>query len=429
MERRIDARSASAREIFQSLQSLTGKQLLVCPPIQNLLTYANAWKPFLSKEKPIVTKDSSGLYVSPETGAIALPHPFISPSTTETTKDATWQSVQFYWDTYFINKGLLLSGDPAHVDIAKGHIENFQYLFDRLGYIPNASRISIANRTQIPFLAGMIIDVYKTTGDKEWLKEKMEVAKREYGNWMMSDEDIKAKGLSHPSQRISKTSLLIRPVGRDIGKEHYPAAASTGEDDSAQWARRAYDYLPVTLNCALYKYESDFARAADFLGDPLEKAHWEGLTQRRKEEINKTFWNEKKGMYFDAYLNRKTGKWEQDARYYGLTGFMPLWVGLSTTDQAKKMVGQLPKFETPYGLTIAAKDSLPAQGVVRRQLRRMLLGKKYQRYDSAIEDIFSVNNGIIQQFGHLWNILQLMGSCDIGIPKKRKELWKIPLKD
>lgn len=376
-----------SNEVFAQLSSLSGKKLLESKPIKEVVSYASNWQPFLSNISPKVTPDDP-LSIHPETNAFELPFPFISPSTKETTDTAFWGNAQFDWDTYFVNKALTTSKDPKLVEIAKGQVENLIYLLNRLDYIPNASKLSIANRTQIPFLTGMILDVYKETGDKEWLQKAALVAKREYENWMSTDEQLKERGLSRPSHRISKNSLLIRPAGRDILTEHYPAAANTGQDDSAQWARRAFDYSPVGLNCAMYKYESDFARIADILNNPVDKAQWESVAQQRKEQINSAYWNDNEGTYFDEMYDRDSRKWVQDTAYYSLTSFMPLWVGLATSEQADRQTQQLHHFESPYGLMIGSKDNLISHKTIEQfKKNRAFNDPKLRRYKYRMMDL------------------------------------------
>lgn len=383
------AQKKPANEVYKKLDSLSGLDLLQAEPVRHMMDYARNWDPFIANKDPQVTMNTPGIHVSRETGSIALPYPFITPSTRESTNKPQWPDKQFDWDIYFINKGLLATGNPQYVDIAKGHIENFQYLFDRLGFIPNASDISLTNRSQIPFLTGMILDIYKVTGDKEWFAQKITFAKKEYEEWMASQDELRARGSARVSHRIASDSLLVRALSRDIEKEHYTAAAETGEDDSAEWARRAHEYVPVTLNCAMYKYESDFARAADILGDPVDKAFWEQRAQQRKEEINNVLWDEKSGRYANAALDRKSGEWVRDTQYQGLSSFMPLWIGLATGQQADRMMQYLPKFESPNGLTIATKESAPSAKWVRRRVRLALIGKEWHRYQPAVLDVFA----------------------------------------
>lgn len=362
-----------SQEVFAQLAPLHGKKLLAANPVKEVIAYASDWRPFLANTSPKVKPDDL-LHIDPHTNIFELPHPFISPSTKETTDMAFWGNAQFYWDTYFINKALTLSKNPQLIDLAKGQVQNLIYMFNLLDYIPNASKLSIANRTQIPFLTGMILDVYKATGDKEWLKSTIAVAKREYDNWMLTEKELKAKGLSRPSHRISETSLLIRPTGRDILNEHYPAAVNTGMDDSAEWARRPQECVPVSLNCAIAKYENDFARVADILGDSVEKGKWESISQKRREQINALLWDEKEGRYCNAFYDATTKSWKRDTVYHSLTSFMPLWINLASNDQVDKLIKHLPEFTSPYGLMIGAKNNT----ISKKTLERFAKSKSFK---------------------------------------------------
>ncbi len=375
----------SGTQTFQLLENLSGRELLDSQPVQNLLAYTANWDPFITNREPKVNS-ASLVSVDPKTGEIHLPNAFVRVNRTESV-DNQWGNILFYWDTYFINKALLASGKKEYIELAKGHVDNFQYLFDHFGIIPNGSSVKMINRSQTPFLTGMIMDIYHTTGDKKWLAEKMEFAKKEYADvWMYTEEEANKKGINRPSHRISEDSLLLRPSGTDILGDHYSAAASTGFDDSPEWARRAYETSPILLNGALYKYEKEFAVSAKELGNKEEANFWEERAEKRKQEINEKHWDEERGMYFNLQLNRTTGKWEKDTGYSGLITFMPLWLNIASQHQADLVVSNLSKFESQYGLFIAASDSVVDTEKLRRITRTAY--KDYPRYISAMDDIF-----------------------------------------
>ena len=50
------------------------------------------------------------------------------------------------------------------------NIENFIYLIDTYGFIPNGSHKSMLNRSQPPFLSLMVREIYETTKDSQWLE-------------------------------------------------------------------------------------------------------------------------------------------------------------------------------------------------------------------------------------------------------------------
>ncbi|VDN87954.1 unnamed protein product [Brugia pahangi] len=75
-----------------------------------------------------------------------------------------------YWDTYWIIKGLLASG--MH-DTAKHILQNFKYLIEKYGYIPNGGRTYMLQRTQPPFFIPMVYEYHTVTADDEFLLSVM----------------------------------------------------------------------------------------------------------------------------------------------------------------------------------------------------------------------------------------------------------------
>jgi alpha,alpha-trehalase len=67
-------------------------------------------------------------------------------------------------------------------------------------------------------------------------------------------------------------------------------------------------------------------------------------------------WNEEQGFYYDYdYINKK------HSSFLSLAGFVPMWAGLASAEQAARMVNKLAEFKAPFGLTITDKGSLPQQ--------------------------------------------------------------------
>ncbi|MCX7006075.1 MAG: trehalase family glycosidase, partial [Kiritimatiellaeota bacterium] len=106
---------------------------------------------------------------------VGLPHPYTSPCIKEGFQQ------QFYWDTYFINQGLLRIGLAEQ---ARNNVNNLLLLTDQFGIVPSANRRSMANRSQTPFLSQMVRDVYQDKPDAAWLKSAVAVLKKDYSFWM-----------------------------------------------------------------------------------------------------------------------------------------------------------------------------------------------------------------------------------------------------
>lgn len=283
---------------------------------------------------------------------IHIPHSFFTPNHSKF-------SYIFYWDSFFMFRGLLRTKREW---LMKEMVENFIYLLETYGAVPNFNAPAAMGRSQPPFLSSMILDTYNgyyyahkkknrfikvlhgLNSSKAWLKRVTIYAKLEYEKvWIDTD---RLHYHSVPGW------ILNRYGDTDIGYAH-SSEIESGWDFTSRYYSRADDFFPVDLNVYLYKYERDFAKIASILGDETEQKKWGGVAKKRQETINTYMWNEKEGFFYDYdYVHKKRSD------FLSLAGFTPLWAGLATAKQAKKMVKKLPAFETDHALTIDAKESL-----------------------------------------------------------------------
>jgi alpha,alpha-trehalase len=268
---------------------------------------------------------------------IGLPKPYLVPSYREET--GFDYNELYYWDSYFMVQGML---DKEHEELVEGILENLLALFSRLGVIPNASRTYLTGRSQPPFLTSFIFDAYQAFDPgKDWLKAAIELAKQEYQTvWM---------GQKKPNER-----QVHRGLSRyyDINYLHDLAEAESGWDMTPRFDRKALNYLPVDLNALLYKYETDFARAARIFGDRREAARWDDAAEQRKIVMNALMWDKLRGLFYDYnFVKEKRGN------VSSLAAFFPMWAGMVDEKQASVMVKALRRFENKGGL--ATTDALP----------------------------------------------------------------------
>ncbi|PIZ62109.1 alpha,alpha-trehalase [Candidatus Saccharibacteria bacterium CG_4_10_14_0_2_um_filter_52_9] len=268
---------------------------------------------------------------------LGLPKPYLVPSYRQ--KTGFDYNEMYYWDSYFMVQGML---DTEHQELVSGILENLMFLFERFKVIPNASRTYLTGRSQPPFLSTFIFDVYQqyNPGD-EWLKEAIHLAEREYRTvWM---------GIKKPNERQVHKGLSRH---YDINYLHDLAEAESGWDMTPRFDRRALNFLPVDLNALLYKYETDFARAARIFGDVRTAAKWDDAAEQRKTTMNALMWDRIRGLYYDYnYVKGKRSATGSLAAYY------PMWAGMVTDKQAAALVKALRKFEHKGGL--ATTDALP----------------------------------------------------------------------
>ena len=306
---------------------------------------------------------------------VNIPYPYISPNDKWVGKFG----YLFYWDTFFMFRGLI---GTKREFMLKHMVNNFIYLFNKHGIIPNFNGPVSMGRSQPPFFSSMILDTYNgyyfawvkknkmkqllanLNQQKKWLKQATEIAKKEYEQvWLDPD--------GYYNHKVKNYSLA-RYGDRDIGYAH-SSELESGWDFTSRFYNRCNEFLPIDLNVLLFKYERDFAKIAYHLEDKEEEEKWKAISEKRKKEINKLMWNEEEGFFFDYGYN-----YERQSNFYSLASFVPLWAGLATPEQAVRMLKQLSRFETDYGLTITDKDSLA---------KPIDLTKIQKRYHPAINEI------------------------------------------
>lgn len=321
LDRALNAAEQAARNLL-----FVKRRQLVAADVQPARDYVAAYWTKLVRFHP---NDDESL--------LGVPKPYLVPSFDET---ASFDYNElYYWDSYFMVQGIL---DDEHKELVMGILEDLLSLFERFRVIPNASRTYLTGRSQPPFLTSFIFDVYNAYDlDKAWLKRAISIAKDEYHTvWL---------GTKKPNER-----LVHKGLSRyyDINYLHDLAEAESGWDMTPRFGRKALNYLPVDLNALLYKYETDFARAAHLLNEHDEAARWHDAAEKRKRTMNRLMWDQMKGLYYDYdYKKERKGTVSSLASYYAM------WSGLASEKRAAALVKALRRFENKGGL--ATTDALP----------------------------------------------------------------------
>jgi len=310
----------------QGLSSAIGKSDTL--GMSKVMVYIKGAFPLTIREQ----KDSSGDF-------IALPYPYNSPSI-----KGVFEQL-YYWDTYFINLGLLRTG---MVEQANNNVNDLLFLVNKVGLVPNASLKSTCNRSQTPFLAMMVQDVYDKTNDTEWLKEAYVTLQKEYSFWMT--QRLSPVGLNRPHNSATEDYLLFfydylksdRFKGLEFKTREEKLAFSSNAlseaeiwDFTPRFDRRCEDFCPVDANSNLYLYEKILARFSKTLNNGKEQ-YWQKKSEKRKKLIQKYLWNEKLGCYTDYdFVNKMKGDLASCATLF------PLMAGIATPKQAKLVVQKM----------------------------------------------------------------------------------------
>lgn len=88
----------------------------------------------------------------------------------------------YYWDSYWIQDGLLLS--EMHLTV-KGMLENFLEMVASIGFVPNGGRVYY-QRSQPPLLIPMVKNYYDATLDKEFITKHFAKLESEFNFWMQN---------------------------------------------------------------------------------------------------------------------------------------------------------------------------------------------------------------------------------------------------
>lgn len=290
-------------------------------------------------------------------GLLYLPKPYVVPGGRF--------NEMYGWDSYFIMLGLLRNG---RIELAKDMIENLIYQVNHYGTVLNANRTYDLERSHPPLLSEMILAYYDKTHDKAWLKTTLPALTKFYQFWMSPPHYIPELGLSRyyaggkgpaPEEEASyyltaieyyksnvitdyDKNLYFDPIKNTLKPLFYVAdrtVRESGLDISAKFGpfgAAILDYVPVDLNSLLYQMEMDLSKISSILKDKANETEWKTRAQKRAKLINQYLWDDALGYYFDYNF-----KLRQLRPYVYATTFYPLWAGVSSKSQAKKVVANL----------------------------------------------------------------------------------------
>jgi len=296
---------------------------------------------------------------------IPLPYPYIVPG-------GRFREI-YYWDSYFTMLGLQVS---KRVDIIQYMVDNFAYLINQVGFIPNGNRTYYLGRSQPPFFALMVTILMEEKG-KDILLQYRSQLEKEYSFWMDGAEDLTPTNPTHrhvvlmqdgsilnrywddrdtprPEAFIEDTHIAAKS-GKDpaVVYRHIRAAAESGWDFTSRWFRdgasmetiQTTDLIPVDLNCLLLYLEIMLCTIYEQQDEEALQNILPQLLQRNKA-IDRYCWNEEKGFYFDFQFKDR-----QQSNAYTLAATFPLFFNLSTTEQSAKVALCIEeKFLKPGGL-------------------------------------------------------------------------------
>jgi alpha,alpha-trehalase len=298
-------------------------------------------------------------YPADENGTlIPLPEKFVVPG-------GRFREI-FYWDSYFTMLGLQVA---KRVDLIESMVNNFAYLIDEFGFIPNGNRTYFLTRSQPPFFSLMVELLSEEIGDEVFI-EYLPQLEKEYEFWMRGDQLLNEENISErrvvrmpdgeilnrywdelnvarPEGYVNDLETFEKSCGRN--KEifrHIRAAAESGWDFSARWFADeknihticTCDLVPVDLNCLLLNLEKTLEKAYRLKRDASNETMSYEKAMKREEAIQKYLWREKEKIFADYnIINRKS------SNVVNLSMVYPLVFKISSQRQAGYIKDRLEK--------------------------------------------------------------------------------------
>ncbi|XP_062949414.1 trehalase [Cynocephalus volans] len=324
------------------------------------------WKKLGKKMKPEVLSHPERFSL------IYSEHPFVVPG---------GRFVEFYyWDSYWVMEGLLLS---EMAEMVKGMLQNFLDLVKTYGHVPNGGRVYYLQRSQPPLLT-LMMDLYVThTNDTTFLQENIETLALELDFWTQNRSvSVRLEGESYVLNRYyvpyggprpesySKDSELADalPEGeREALWAELKAGAESGWDFSSRWlvggpnpdllsSIRTSKLVPVDLNAFLCRAEDLMSKFYSRLGNESQATKYRTSRAQRLAALNAVLWDEEKGAWFDFDLENS----KKNQEFYP-SNLTPLWAGCfsdpGVTDKALKYLEDSQILTYQYGIPTSLRET------------------------------------------------------------------------
>jgi alpha,alpha-trehalase len=288
---------------------------------------------------------------------IPLPHPYVVPG-------GRFREV-YYWDSYFTMLGLVQSG---RTDLVRDMLDNFAYLIETVGHIPNGNRSYYLSRSQPPFF-GAMVGLYARATDTTQALRYLGALEAEHTFWMDGAGRLAAgqvyrrvvrlpngpilnrywDDLAEPRPEAYRPDYEIAQTLPDSQRERFyrnsKATAESGWDFSSRWMRDPKDLrtlettelIPVDLNSLLYNLEQTIAALRRFKGDTAGAAQFTRAAAARRQALLDIAWDIGTGFFYDV-------RWRSGDRVLDrptLAAAYVLYFGLADSLQGVRVAARL----------------------------------------------------------------------------------------
>lgn len=359
---------------------------------------------------------------------IALPKPSIVPG-------GRFREV-FYWDTYFTMLGLQVAG---HLEQLENMIDNFAFLIDTFGHIPNGNRTYFLTRSQPPFFSHMVALLAESKGPEIFVKYLPQLTS-EYKFWMKGAALLTPEQTEHEHTVLLNNEWVANRYWDELNtprvegyaadlkthaeasadpSDHYRhvrGACESGWDFSGRWFKdgqniqsiHTCDFIPVDLNCLLWHLERILADAYTLDSKPQTAETYEESAAQRQAVIETFLWNNEAQVYSDYNF---VGQQSSGALTMAMA--YPLFCGIASQEHALHVLNRIENdFLQPGGLLTTLTNTghqwdapngwAPLQWIgyiAAIKYKRQDLGSRIaQAWMSNVESIFNKTGKLMEKY-------------------------------
>ncbi len=284
---------------------------------------------------------------------LPLPYPYIVPG-------GRFREI-YYWDSYFTMLGLKESNEWEMIE---NMMNNFAYLINTYGHIPNGNRSYYLSRSQPPYFAMMVNLLAEKKGAGVYTTYLKELQK-EYDYWMdktaatkhvvvmpdgsilnrFYDIDIKPRQESYREDyEIAKSESNGAATAFEQKSKDLRTGAESGWDFSSRWfadgkninSIETSNIVPVDLNGLLYNLELTLAKAYKQANNIAIADQYNTAAAKRKTAVNKYCFNPKENWYYDYIISAKKQNTEQT-----IAGISPMLFNIAPKQKAAAIAAVL----------------------------------------------------------------------------------------
>uniref|UniRef100_A0A0M3JQS4 Trehalase n=1 Tax=Anisakis simplex TaxID=6269 RepID=A0A0M3JQS4_ANISI len=349
----------------------------------------------------------------------------------------------YYWDAYWIIKGLLACGMNV---TTKSMLENLASVVDRYGFVPNGGRVYYLERSQPPFLSSMVYEYFEKTHDIDFLRDILPALAKEFHFWQ-TNRTVSVIGLNQSNYTVYRyrtNSNVPRPesyreditVAKQLPAEarallyqNIASSAESGWDFSTRWfadgetlaSVQTTSIVPVDLNAImclnmdLLKY---FYRT---VGNFSESKKYNRMKNDFMYAMQYVFYNDTHGAWFD--YNIETLK--HNTKFYASIA-LPLFgdcyqlLNMAKSERIYKFMSKSGVFDYPSGVPTSLIDSgqqwdfpngwSPLNHMIIEGLRKSLNPEMQEQAFKLAQKWVHGNYKVFEATGHMWEKYDVIGT-------------------